>query len=118
MRKLSGSLIATFLVALSASFGAQAQTTMADCLSTEIVQFDGNIVEAAVATPSLSTLVTAVEVAGLVDTLATAEGITVYAPTNDAFAALPGNLVETLLENVDLLTAVLTFHVSPTSTSG
>ena len=114
MVKLSSSVIALLAVLFSTSLSAQVQpTTLASCLSTDIVEFDGNIVEAAVATPSLSTLVTAVEVAGLVDALATTEGITVYAPTNDAFDALPGDLVETLLGNTDLLSAVLTFHVSP-----
>ncbi|MCX2976167.1 fasciclin domain-containing protein [Candidatus Marimicrobium litorale] len=112
--KVGSLIVAVSAVVFSASLSAQvAPKTMASCLSTEIVEFDGNIVEAAVATPSLSTLVTAVEVAGLVDTLATAEGITVYAPTNAAFDALPGDLVDTLLGNTDLLSAVLTFHVSP-----
>ncbi|MCP4828394.1 MAG: fasciclin domain-containing protein [Proteobacteria bacterium] len=114
MMKLSSSIVAVLAIVFSTSLSAQVQPeTMASCLSTDIVEFDGNIVEAAVATPALSTLVTAVEVAGLVDALATSEGITVYAPTNSAFDALPGNLVETLLANTDLLSAVLTFHVSP-----
>ena len=114
MTKLSNLIIAVFAVIFSTSLSAQVQpSTMAQCLSTDIVSFDGNIVEAAVATPSLSTLVTAVEAANLVDALAKTEGITVYAPTNDAFDALPGDLVETLLGNTDLLSAVLTFHVSP-----
>ena len=65
MTKLSNSIIAVFAVIFSTSLNAQVQpSTMAQCLSTDIVSFDGNIVEAAVATPSLSTLVTAVEVAG------------------------------------------------------
>ena len=107
MMKLSSSIVAVLAIVFSTSLSAQVQPeTMASCLSTDIVEFDGNIVEAAVATPALSTLVTAVEVAGLVDALATSEGITVYAPTNDAFDALPGNLVETLLANTDLLSAV------------
>lgn len=72
-----------------------------------------NIVEAAVATPDLSTLVTAVKAAGLVDTLASPGPFTVFAPTNAAFAKLPAGTVETLVkpENKSTLTTVLTYHV-------
>lgn len=74
-----------------------------------------NIVENAVSTPSLSTLVTAVTAADLVDTLSGPGPFTVFAPDNDAFAALPAGTVENLLlpENQDQLTSVLTFHVVP-----
>lgn len=72
-----------------------------------------NIVEAAVATPDLSTLVTAVKAAGLVDTLASQGPFTVFAPTNAAFGKLPAGTVETLVkpENKGTLTTVLTYHV-------
>jgi uncharacterized surface protein with fasciclin (FAS1) repeats len=72
-----------------------------------------NIVEAAVATPDLSTLVTAVKAAGLVDTLASPGPFTVFAPTNAAFGKLPAGIVETLVkpENKGTLTTVLTYHV-------
>jgi uncharacterized surface protein with fasciclin (FAS1) repeats len=72
-----------------------------------------NIVEAAVATPDLSTLVTAVKAAGLVDTLASPGPFTVFAPTNAAFGKLPAGTVETLVrpENKGTLTTVLTYHV-------
>jgi uncharacterized surface protein with fasciclin (FAS1) repeats len=71
------------------------------------------IVEVASATPSLSTLVTAVVAASLVDTLQSAGPFTVFAPTNDAFAALPAGTLDTVLkpENVDQLTSILTYHV-------
>jgi uncharacterized surface protein with fasciclin (FAS1) repeats len=71
------------------------------------------IVELAVATDDLSTLVTAVTAADLVDTLSGEGPFTVFAPTNDAFAALPAGTVETLLlpENKAKLQAVLTYHV-------
>merc|ERR1711997_1149059 len=74
------------------------------------------IVEAAVATPALSTLVTAVQAAGLVDTLNGKGPFTVFAPTNDAFAKLPADALANLLkpENVDQLKAVLLRHVLPT----
>ena len=74
-----------------------------------------NIVENAVNSKDHTTLVAAVKAAGLVDTLEGAGPFTVFAPTNEAFAALPKGTVQTLLkpENKDKLTAVLTYHVIP-----
>lgn len=74
-----------------------------------------NIVENAVNSKDHTTLVAAVKAAGLVDTLEGAGPFTVFAPTNEAFAALPKGTVETLLkpENKDKLTAILTYHVVP-----
>lgn len=73
----------------------------------------GTIVDVAASTDSLSTLVTAVKAAGLVETLQADGPYTVFAPTNDAFAALPAGTLDTLLkpENVDQLKAILTYHV-------
>jgi len=73
----------------------------------------GNIVEVASATPTLSTLVAAVKAASLVETLQGEGPFTVFAPTNDAFSALPEGTLDTLLkpENVDQLKAILTYHV-------
>jgi uncharacterized surface protein with fasciclin (FAS1) repeats len=72
-----------------------------------------NIVEGAVASPAHTTLVAAVQAAGLVETLASPGPFTVFAPTNDAFAALPAGTVETLIQpaNRAILTKVLTYHV-------
>ncbi|MCJ7871999.1 fasciclin domain-containing protein [Phaeobacter sp. J2-8] len=72
-----------------------------------------NIVENAVNSADHTTLVAAVKAAGLVDTLMGEGPFTVFAPTNDAFAALPAGTVDTLLkpENKDQLTKVLTSHV-------
>jgi uncharacterized surface protein with fasciclin (FAS1) repeats len=72
-----------------------------------------NIVELAVGTKALSTLVAAVKAAGLVDTLASPGPFTVFAPTNAAFAKLPKGTVATLLkpENKATLVKVLTCHV-------
>jgi len=72
-----------------------------------------NIVEVAVGNQSFSTLVAAVKAAGLVETLSGDGPYTVFAPTNDAFAALPKGTVETLLkpENKATLTSILTYHV-------
>ena len=74
-----------------------------------------NIIENAVNSKDHTTLVAAVKAAGLVDTLEGAGPFTVFAPTNEAFAALPKGTVETLLkpENKDKLTAILTYHVVP-----
>ncbi len=74
-----------------------------------------DIVDIAASNDSFSTLVAAVTAAGLVDTLKGDGPFTVFAPTNEAFAALPEGTVENLLrpENKDQLTAVLTYHVVP-----
>ena len=78
--------------------------------------FDGMssdpVATAASNNPVLSTLVTAVKAAGLVDTLNTAEDITVFTPTNDAFKAVPpATLKKALGDPKGLLTDVLTAHV-------
>ncbi len=80
---------------------------------THVQAQDKNIVELAVETESLSTLVTAVKAAGLVETLSSEGPFTVFAPTNEAFAALPEGTLETLLkpENKQQLIDVLTYHV-------
>ena len=74
-----------------------------------------DIVETAVAASSFNTLVTAVKAAGLVDTLKGPGPFTVFAPTDEAFAKLPGGTVENLLkpENKQQLVAILTYHVVP-----
>lgn len=73
----------------------------------------GTIVDVAVANGSFETLVAAVTAADLVETLSSEGPFTVFAPTDDAFAALPEGLVDCLLleENVDALSAILTYHV-------
>ena len=76
---------------------------------------DADIVDTAVAAGSFETLVAAVQAAGLVETLKGEGPFTVFAPTDEAFAALPEGTVENLLleENRDQLVAVLTYHVIP-----
>ena len=69
------------------------------------------IVETAVNAGNFKTLVTAVQAAGLVDTLNGAGPFTVFAPTDEAFAKLPEGTVESLLADKDKLTKVLTYHV-------
>jgi uncharacterized surface protein with fasciclin (FAS1) repeats len=75
-----------------------------------------NIVEKAIDTESLSTLVAAVKAADLVETLSGEGPFTVFAPTNEAFAKLPAGTVETLLEpeNKEQLQSILTYHVLAT----
>ena len=72
-----------------------------------------NIIENAVNSADHTTLVAAVQAAGLVETLQGEGPFTVFAPTNEAFAALPEGTVETLLkpENKDKLAAILKYHV-------
>jgi uncharacterized surface protein with fasciclin (FAS1) repeats len=74
-----------------------------------------DIVDTAVGAGTFTTLVAAVEAAGLVETLKGPGPFTVFAPTDAAFAALPAGTVEDLLkpENKDQLVAVLTYHVVP-----
>ena len=75
----------------------------------------GDLVEVASGNPDFSTLVAAVQAAGLVETLQGEGPFTVFAPTNAAFAALPAGVLERLLlpENKDLLVSILTYHVVP-----
>jgi uncharacterized surface protein with fasciclin (FAS1) repeats len=95
-----------------------ATTLMAMVPFTNEAKHDHNnsdIVELAVQTEALSTLVAAVQAADLVETLQSEGPFTVFAPTNDAFAALPDGTLESLLEeaNKGQLTDILTYHVVP-----
>ena len=92
--------------------GGLAIATLAACAPMK----DGDdIVDIASSNDDFSTLVAAVAAADLVDTLKSDGPFTVFAPTNDAFAALPAGTVESLLlpENKDQLVKVLTYHVVP-----
>ena len=91
-------------------------TAMALALSTvasSSFAADGDIVDVAVNAGTFNTLVAAVGAAELVETLQSEGPFTVFAPTDEAFAALPEGTVESLLlpENKDQLIAVLTYHV-------
>lgn len=70
-----------------------------------------DIVDTAVDAGSFTTLVAAVQAAGLVDTLKGEGPFTVFAPTDEAFAALPEGTVEGLLADPEALAAILTYHV-------
>ncbi|MEO8410402.1 MAG: fasciclin domain-containing protein [Propionivibrio sp.] len=82
-------------------------------LSFSAVAADQDIVDTAVAAGNFKTLVTAVQAAGLVDTLKGPGPFTVFAPTDDAFAKIPKDQLDALLKDKDKLTAVLTYHVVP-----
>ena len=103
MRKIKMALMG---LALSLSFAGAAA---ADSLP------DKDIVDTAVSAGSFKTLVAAVQAAGLVDVLKSDGPLTVFAPTDEAFAKLPAGTVANLLkpENKDKLVAVLTYHVVP-----
>lgn len=99
----------TFMAASAAALMA----TSAFAMSDDDKAMD--IVDIAVDAGSFTTLVAAVQAAGLVETLKGDGPFTVFAPTDEAFAALPEGTVESLLqpENIDQLTAILTYHVIP-----
>lgn len=78
---------------------------------------DANILQVAIGSEAHSTLVTAVQAAEIEHVLVNAGPLTVFAPTNDAFAALPEGTVEDLLkpENKQTLATILTRHAAPGS---
>jgi len=102
---------AVFAIALSSTAQAGWNSSQFQCLKTQAVEFDGTIAEAAIATPALSTLVTALSAAGLVDAVNGDGNFTVFAPTNEAFSNVPAPILQALLADTDLLTTVLLYHV-------
>jgi len=92
---------------------ANKEKYMSDTNTTETSQELGDIVAVATGAGSFGTLRAAATAAGLVETLQGAGPFTVFAPNDDAFAALPAGLVDALLkeENRDTLVKVLTYHV-------
>lgn len=72
-----------------------------------------DIVDTAVGAGQFKTLVTAVEAAGLVETLKGKGPFTVFAPTDEAFAKIPKKKLDAILADKEMLTAILTYHVVP-----
>ena len=108
--------ILTLLVALTFSFmGVHANAQKDPMVGGAAMYPTKNIVENAINSKDHTTLVAAVKAAGLVDTLEGPGPFTVFAPTNEAFAALPAGTVDTLLkpENKPTLVKILTYHVVP-----
>jgi uncharacterized surface protein with fasciclin (FAS1) repeats len=101
------SLAIAFLFISITGFSVNAQSQM----STKSKSMD--IVDLAISQDNLSTLVAALKAGGLVETLKGKGPFTVFAPTNEAFAALPAGTLESLLkpENKDKLVQILTYHV-------
>jgi uncharacterized surface protein with fasciclin (FAS1) repeats len=112
MKKALGGVIAA-LVLLTAcgSDGSTSEEAVDTTVMEEVMA--GDIVAVASETEGFSTLVAALTAASLVETLQGEGPFTVFAPTDDAFAALPEGLLEKLLlpENVGVLTSILTYHV-------
>jgi uncharacterized surface protein with fasciclin (FAS1) repeats len=116
-RRTASKALATLILAALAGT-AQAQSlgnvqAYLQCRHATISKFPGTIVDAAVATPALSTLVSLVQAADLVGTLSGKGPFTVYAPTNEAFGKVPTPLLDLLGSDTALLTSVLTYHVTP-----
>jgi uncharacterized surface protein with fasciclin (FAS1) repeats len=91
-----------------------APTTDAPSTTPAPATTDADIVDTAITAGDFTTLVAALQAAGLEDTLRGEGPFTVFAPTDDAFAALPAGTIETLLEDpAGDLTDILTYHVVP-----
>ena len=95
----------------SAPFGAACSAVPATGAGSFTGMATAPVATAASNNPVLSTLVSAVKAAGLVDTLNSAQGITVFAPTNDAFAKIPADTLKAVLADKTKLTKILTYHV-------
>jgi uncharacterized surface protein with fasciclin (FAS1) repeats len=109
-----GAALTLTAAACSSDDSDAASTTTEAPESTEApAEEPGTIVDVAAGNEDFSTLVTAVTAAELVETLSGDGPFTVFAPTNEAFAALPDGTLEelTLPENQDALTTILTYHV-------
>lgn len=107
---IAGSLL---LVACGDDEDNAVTTTAAAPETTGAAAEAGDIVAVASSNPDFETLVAAVAAAGLVETLQGPGPFTVFAPTDDAFAALPEGVLDKLLlpENKDVLVSILTYHV-------
>lgn len=97
------SISATFIAAVMLVTG----------LNSNAMQPKSDIVDTAIAAGSFNTLVTAVQEAGLVETLKGDGPFTVFAPTDEAFAKIPADQLDALLQDKEKLVSVLTYHVVP-----
>ncbi len=97
--------------AMSKPFGAGCAAVPTDGKGSFSGMATDPVATAASNNPALSTLVTAVKAAGLVDTLNSAPAITVFAPSNDAFAKIPADTLNKVLADKATLTKILTGHV-------
>ena len=117
MKKTLIALVAVSALFLSGCAATAEESTSEPSASEEVTDVMpatvGDIVAVASDNPDFSTLVAAISAADLVSTLQGTGPFTVFAPTNEAFAALPAGVLDALLlpENVDVLTQILTYHV-------
>jgi uncharacterized surface protein with fasciclin (FAS1) repeats len=113
MKVLRPSAFAAVAVAIALTLSACGSDSEETMEETTEVTAPGTIVDVAVGAGSFSTLVAAVTAADLVETLSGEGPFTVFAPTDDAFAALPAGVLDALLlpENKALLAQILTYHV-------
>lgn len=135
---VSGSVMASDVVELTSATTLQGQPVVvsaaagvainqANVTQTDVVGSNGvihvidsvllppgqDVVDIAVDAGNFTTLVAALQAAGLVDTLRGEGAFTVFAPTDEAFAQLPAGTVEALLNDIPTLTSILTYHVVP-----
>jgi uncharacterized surface protein with fasciclin (FAS1) repeats len=112
---MKNAIAASILVAGSAAIVLPIPASANPMVGGAAMSAQKNIVENAVNSKDHTTLVAAVKAGGLVDTLEGKGPFTVFAPTNEAFAALPAGTVDTLLkpDNKAKLDSVLTYHVLP-----
>jgi uncharacterized surface protein with fasciclin (FAS1) repeats len=124
MKKLTLAAVAVAAALTLAACSSSSDETAASPAASEAASADasmaaseapmaGDIIDVASSTDGFATLTAAVTAAGLVDTLKGEGPFTVFAPTDDAFAALPAGVLDALLlpENKDVLTKILTYHV-------
>lgn len=78
-------------------------------------EIPATVVDIALSSPNFSTLVSFLQAADLVGALQTTQNLTVFAPTNEAFAKLPAEVVDALKANPELLKQVLLYHVAPST---
>lgn len=110
---ISVSAACSALLVLAACAPQSPSTGGAPVTAAETAAPSATIVDAAIASADHTTLVAAIQAAGLVETLSGPGPFTVFAPTNAAFAKLPAGTVETLIQpdNRETLTRILTYHV-------
>ena len=118
MRRISiAALSIAALLTLSACSTAAEETSAEPTAAAEVTEeaaaTPGTVVDVAISTEGFATLVAAVTAADLAETLSGMGPFTVFAPTDDAFAALPAGVLDALLlpENKDVLVKILTYHV-------
>lgn len=105
--------IAALLIplALASNHTDDAEMTGGDMTGGAMMGDMGTIIDVASSNPDFSTLVTAIEAAGLVETLQGEGPFTVFAPTNEAFAAIPEEDLNALLADPEALSEILLYHV-------